>query len=62
MNQDVKNDDGEIIHRHDVSQLDHIGIAVANLEEAVHVFHDVLGLSVTHRERLENYGIDMVSV
>ncbi len=38
--------------------IDHTGIAVARLDEAIPFYHDVLGLSVVHREALAEQGVD----
>jgi methylmalonyl-CoA/ethylmalonyl-CoA epimerase len=46
----------------EIVRLDHLGIAVDDLEQALQVFHHVLGIPVIHRERLESYGIDVVSL
>ena len=43
-------------------RMDHIGVAVRDLEEALRVFHGILGLPVTYRERLEGFGIEVASL
>ena len=40
--------------------IDHVGIAVADLETAVDEYRLVLGLEPTHRERVEDQGVDEV--
>jgi methylmalonyl-CoA/ethylmalonyl-CoA epimerase len=36
-------------------KIDHIAIAVENLEEAVELYERILGLAVTHRERVADF-------
>ena len=40
--------------------LDHIGIAVEDLEEAVHLYSNRLGTEPTHRERIDDQGVEEV--
>jgi methylmalonyl-CoA/ethylmalonyl-CoA epimerase len=42
--------------------LDHIGIAVEDLEEAVNFFTEVLGLSVEEREEVPGQGVQVVKL
>jgi methylmalonyl-CoA/ethylmalonyl-CoA epimerase len=44
----------------ELTAIDHIGIAVADLEVAVLHYRDTLGLAVTHRERVESQGVEEV--
>ena len=39
-------------------KIDHIAIAVDNLDEAVELYERILGLAVTHRERLADFEAD----
>jgi methylmalonyl-CoA/ethylmalonyl-CoA epimerase len=41
-------------------QIDHIGIAVENLEEAVRLYRDRLGMREHHRETVEEQGVHAV--
>jgi methylmalonyl-CoA epimerase len=41
-----------------ISGIDHIAIAVENLEEAIELFEKKLGLKLTHRETVESQGVD----
>jgi methylmalonyl-CoA/ethylmalonyl-CoA epimerase len=43
-----------------LTELDHIGIAVADLEEAVAHYRRTLGLEPVHRERVEDQGVEEV--
>lgn len=43
-----------------LSQIDHVGIAVANLQQAVAEYEAAFGLRPTHRERVESQGVDEV--
>lgn len=38
--------------------IDHVGIAVTDLEAAIDEYRVVLGLEPTHRERVEDQGVD----
>src|SRR5207249_7758472 len=40
--------------------IDHVGIAVADLEAAVHEYERSLGLQPVHRERVEDQGVEEV--
>jgi methylmalonyl-CoA/ethylmalonyl-CoA epimerase len=40
--------------------IDHIGIAVADLDAAVEGYRRLLGLAPTHRERVEDQGVEEV--
>ncbi|HEX9299597.1 MAG TPA: methylmalonyl-CoA epimerase [Actinomycetota bacterium] len=40
--------------------IDHVGIAVADLEEAVEHYRASLGVEPVHRERVEDQGVDEV--
>jgi methylmalonyl-CoA epimerase len=40
--------------------IDHVGIAVANLDEAVETYRSTLGVSPTLRERVEDQGVEEV--
>lgn len=46
----------------DLTKIDHLGIVVRNLEEAVHAYERGMGLEVTHRETLEDQGVETVSM
>ncbi len=39
------------------TDIDHVGIAVADLEEAVATYERLLGISPVHRERVEDQGV-----
>lgn len=41
-------------------RLDHVGIAVADLEASVEEYRTTLGLEPTHRERVESQGVEEV--
>lgn len=43
-----------------IEDIDHVGIAVANLEEAVEHYRRTLGVEPSHRERVEDQGVDEV--
>jgi methylmalonyl-CoA/ethylmalonyl-CoA epimerase len=43
-----------------LTQIDHVGIAVADLEEAVERYRHTLGLEPTHRERMDDQGVEEV--
>jgi len=45
-----------------LSKIDHLGIAVNDLEEGIRVYEQGLGLEVTHRETLEDQGVVTVSL
>lgn len=40
--------------------IDHIGVAVEDLDEAVHLYRDKLGMAEQHREMVEEQGVDAV--
>ena len=42
------------------SQIDHVGIAVADLDAAVERYRATLGLEPAHRERMEDQGVEEV--
>ena len=41
-----------------LSAIDHTGIAVANLDESLRFYNDVLGVPLAHRETLEAQGVE----
>jgi methylmalonyl-CoA/ethylmalonyl-CoA epimerase len=41
-------------------RIDHIGVAVDDLESAVALYRDLLGMREQHRERIEDFGVDAV--
>jgi methylmalonyl-CoA/ethylmalonyl-CoA epimerase len=43
-----------------LTQIDHVGIAVANLDEEVERYRRTFGLEPTHRERMQDQGVDEV--
>jgi methylmalonyl-CoA/ethylmalonyl-CoA epimerase len=43
-----------------ILDIDHVGIAVADLEEAVERYRRTLGVEPSHRERVEDQGVDEV--
>lgn len=43
-----------------IEDIDHVGIAVADLEEAVERYRRTLGVEPSHRERVEDQGVDEV--
>ena len=43
-----------------ILEIDHIGIAVEDLEAAVERYRRVFGIEPTHRERVEDQGVDEV--
>jgi methylmalonyl-CoA/ethylmalonyl-CoA epimerase len=42
------------------SQIDHVGIAVTDLNDAVERYRRTLGVEPTHRERVEDQGVEEV--
>jgi methylmalonyl-CoA/ethylmalonyl-CoA epimerase len=42
------------------SQIDHVGIAVVDLEAAVERYRTTLGLEPSHRERMDDQGVEEV--
>jgi methylmalonyl-CoA/ethylmalonyl-CoA epimerase len=43
-----------------LTQIDHVGIAVADLEEEVERYRRTFGLEPTHRERMQDQGVEEV--
>jgi methylmalonyl-CoA epimerase len=43
-----------------LTDIDHIGIAVANLDEAVERYRRTFGIEPAHRERVEDQGVEEV--
>lgn len=43
-----------------LTDIDHVGIAVENLEEAVNRYRAAFGVEPTHRETVEDQGVDEV--
>lgn len=43
-----------------LTDIDHIGIAVRDLDAAVHEYRTALGIEPVHRERVERQGVDEV--
>jgi methylmalonyl-CoA epimerase len=43
-----------------IADIDHIGIAVEDLEESVELYRRTFGLEPTHRERVEDQGVEEV--
>jgi methylmalonyl-CoA epimerase len=41
-------------------QIDHVGVAVSDLEGALAVFRDTFGMSLVHREVVEEQGVEAV--
>ena len=39
-------------------EIDHVAIAVADLESAIDYYRDTFGATVTHRERIESDGVE----
>ena len=44
----------------EIGDIDHMGIAVEDLEPAVELYRTVLGVEPTHRERVEDQGVEEV--
>jgi methylmalonyl-CoA/ethylmalonyl-CoA epimerase len=44
----------------DLTDIDHVGIAVDDLEAAIATYRGLLGIEPTHRERVEDQGVDEV--
>jgi methylmalonyl-CoA/ethylmalonyl-CoA epimerase len=42
--------------------IDHIGVAVEDLEEAIHLYRDRLGMAEQHRETVEEQGVEAVLI
>jgi methylmalonyl-CoA/ethylmalonyl-CoA epimerase len=45
-----------------LNRIDHVGIAVRDLDEAIRIYERRLGLRVTERERLEQEGIEVALI
>jgi len=43
-----------------LTAIDHVGIAVADLEEAVELYRRTFGIEPTHRERIDDQGVEEV--
>src|SRR5215207_1570049 len=43
-----------------LGKLDHIGVAVEDLDAALHLYAEVLGMPVVHREVVEEQGVEAV--
>jgi len=43
-----------------LTQIDHVGIAVSDLEEAVEHYRRTFGIEPTHRERMDEQGVEEV--
>ncbi|MFN2616577.1 MAG: methylmalonyl-CoA epimerase [Thermoleophilaceae bacterium] len=43
-----------------LGRIDHIGVAVEDLDEAVALYGDRLGMPVEHRETVEQFGVEAV--
>jgi len=43
-----------------VTQIDHVGIAVADLEDSVEHYRRTFGIEPTHRERIDDQGVEEV--
>ena len=44
-----------------INAVDHIAIAVNNLDEAIELYEDTLGFKLTHREHVESFGVDIAT-
>jgi methylmalonyl-CoA/ethylmalonyl-CoA epimerase len=44
----------------ELTDIDHVGIAVPDLDDAVATYERLLGVGPTHRERVEEQGVDEV--
>ena len=42
----------------DLTHIDHVGIAVSDLDAAVQWYEEMFGAAVAHRERIESDGVD----
>jgi methylmalonyl-CoA epimerase len=40
--------------------IDHIGVAVEDLDDAIHIYRDRLGMAEQHRETVEEQGVEAV--
>ena len=45
-----------------IKGIDHVAIAVENLDEALSLFENVLGLTVKHRETIEGYNVEVATI
>ena len=43
-----------------LTAIDHVGIAVADLDQAVELYRRTFGIEPTHRERIEDQGVEEV--
>ena len=43
-----------------LTDIDHVGIAVEDLEASIHTYERLLGVAPVHRERVEDQGVDEV--
>jgi methylmalonyl-CoA/ethylmalonyl-CoA epimerase len=43
-----------------LDRIDHVGVAVSDLDAATAVYTDTLGMSLAHRERVEEQGVEAV--
>ena len=41
-----------------LTEIDHVAIAVADLESAIEYYRDTFGVTVTHRERIDRDGVE----
>lgn len=41
-----------------LSAIDHVGVAVPSIEEALPLYRDVLGMELVHRETIEEQGVE----
>jgi methylmalonyl-CoA/ethylmalonyl-CoA epimerase len=41
-----------------LGQIDHVGVAVEDMDEAIALYRDRLGMPLLHRERVEQFGVD----
>jgi methylmalonyl-CoA/ethylmalonyl-CoA epimerase len=41
-------------------RIDHIGVAVEDLDEAVSLYHERLGMELQHRETVESQGVEAI--
>jgi methylmalonyl-CoA epimerase len=41
-----------------LSAIDHVGVAVANIDSALTLYRDTLGMSLVHRETVTEQGVD----
>jgi methylmalonyl-CoA/ethylmalonyl-CoA epimerase len=45
----------------ELTEIDHVGIAVEDLDAAVELYHNALGVEPAHRERVEDQGVEEVT-